>query len=137
MVDREVVLKRLDHLEKKLNYLQDVEQFNKEEFSNNQDIYFRYERALHLAIEAVIDLGNHLIADQNLRTPESNRDIFKVLYENELINKQLYTNLEKMAGFRNILVHDYLTLDRELEYEIIQNSIADLRKYMEIIAEHI
>lgn len=137
MVDREVVLKRLDHLEKKLNYLQDVEQFNKEEFSNNQDIYFRYERALHLAIEAVINLGNHLIADQNLRTPESNRDIFKVLYENELINKQLYTNLEKMAGFRNILVHDYLTLDRELEYEIIQNSIADLRKYMEIIAEHI
>jgi len=135
MVDREVVLKRLDELENKLSYLQGVKKFSKEEFSNNQDIYFRYERALHLAIEAVIDLGNHLIADQNLRTPETNRDIFKVLYENKVISRSLFSKLEKMAGFRNILVHDYLTLDRELEYDIIQNNIDDMRKYMEIIVE--
>jgi len=137
MVDKEVILKRLDQLENKINYLQGIEQFGKEEFSNNPDIYFRYERALHLALEAVIDLGNHLIADQNLRTPESNRDVFKVLYENNLIKKDLYSKLEKMAGFRNILVHDYLTLDRELEYEIIRTNLDDLRKFMEMIVNNI
>jgi len=137
MVDKEVILKRLDQLENKINYLQGIEQFGKEEFSNNPDIYFRYERALHLALEAVIDLGNHLIADQNLRTPESNRDVFKVLYENNLIKKDLYSKLEKMAGFRNILVHDYLTLDRELEYEIIRTNLDDLRKFMEMIVDNI
>lgn len=137
MVDKEVILKRLDQLENKINYLQGIEQFGKEEFSNNPDIYFRYERALHLALEAVIDLGNHLIADQNLRTPESNRDVFKVLYENNLIKKDLYSKLGKMAGFRNILVHDYLTLDRELEYEIIRTNLDDLRKFMEMIVDNI
>ena len=137
MVDRELVLKRIDLLEKKINYLKGIEKFDKQEYSNDQDIYFRYERALHLAIEAVIDLGNHLIADQNFRTPESNRDIFKVLFENKIINNNLYSNLKNMAGFRNILVHDYLTLDRELEYEIIKNSLGDFRKFMEIVAEYI
>ena len=137
MVDRELVLKRIDLLEKRMNYLKGIEKFDKQEYSNDQDIYFRYERALHLAIEAVIDLGNHLIADQNFRTPESNRDIFKVLFENKIINNNLYSNLKNMAGFRNILVHDYLTLDRELEYEIIKNSLGDFRKFMEIVAEYI
>lgn len=136
MVDKEVVYKRLNHLENKIKYLQGIEQFSKEEFSNNPDVYFRYERALHLALEAVIDLGNHLIADKKLRTPESNRDVFKVLLENNFINKTLCSKLEKMAGFRNILVHDYMTLDRELEFEIIIDNLDDFRKFMEIVADN-
>ena len=137
MVDREVVLKRLAHLEEKIKYLNKINQVTKEEFSSEQDIYFRYERVLQLAIEAVIDLGNHLIADHNLRTPESNSDIFRILHENNMISQDLFLNLKKISGFRNILVHDYLTLDREREYEIIINNIDDIKEFMEIIANYI
>lgn len=137
MVDKEVVLRRLSHLEENLNYLQGVKKYNKKEFSTNKDIYLRYERALHLSIEAVIDLGNHLIADQRLRTPDSNRDIFKVLADNSITNDELSENLIKMAGFRNILVHDYLKLDRELEYEIIINYITDIEDFMKIMVNYI
>ncbi len=137
MADKEVILRRVGYLEKTINYLRGIENFSKEEFSNDPDIYFRFERAFHLALEAVLDLANHLIADQNLRMPESNRDVFNVLYENNLINKALYTKLEKMAGFRNILVHDYLVLDREREYEIIRSNLDELRKFMELIVDNI
>lgn len=137
MADKEVVLRRVGYLEKIINYLEGIEKFSKEEFSNDPDIYFRFERALHLALETVIDLGNHLIAANNLRTPESNRDVLKVLYENNLINKTLCSKLEKMAGFRNILVHDYLVLDRELEYDIIRNNLDNIRKFMEMIVNNI
>jgi len=136
MVDKEVVYKRLNHLENKIKNLQEIEQFSKEEFSNNRDVYFRYERALHLALEAVIDLGNHLIAEKNLRTPDSNRDVFKVLYENNFINKKLCSKLEKLAGSGNILVYDYMTLDRELEFAIIRDNLDDFRKFMEIVVDN-
>lgn len=135
MVDREVVLRRLDHLEDNLNYLQGLQEFSKENFCREQDIYLRYERALHLAVEAVIDLGNHLIAERSLKTPEFNKEIFKILNENNIISDELADTLSKMAGFRNILVHDYLELDRELEYEIMKNGIYDLREFMKIVAE--
>lgn len=136
MLDKEVVYKRLNHLENKIKNLQEIEQFSKEEFSNNRDVYFRYERALHLALEAVIDLGNHLIAEKNLRTPDSNRDVFKVLYENNFINKKLCSKLEKLAGSGNILVYDYMTLDRELEFAIIRDNLDDFRKFMEIVVDN-
>ena len=137
MVDKEVVLNRLNHLEENLEYIKGIKKYDKKDFINNKDIYLRYERALHLVIEAIIDLANHLIADQRLRTPESNRDIFKILFENNFIEKELAENLKKMAGFRNILVHDYLDLDRKLEYKIIINNIHDIQQFMKIVVNYI
>ena len=137
MVDREVVLGRINHLEKNIEYLEGVKSYSKNEFSENQDIYYRYERALHLTIEAVIDIGNHLIADQKLKTPESNKEIFLILNKNDIIDQGLSDKLIKMAGFRNILVHDYLDLDRELEYDIILNNLKDIKEFMKISVKYI
>lgn len=137
MVDREIILNRLKHLEENLEYLKSLQEYSKEEFSTNPDIYLCYERALHLAIEAVIDLGNHLIADQRLKTPESNRDIFVILGNNGIINEELARKLARMAGFRNILVHDYLDLDRNQEYEIIINNLQDIREFMKVVVDYI
>ncbi|TDO95171.1 uncharacterized protein YutE (UPF0331/DUF86 family) [Halanaerobium saccharolyticum] len=137
MVDRDVVLNRIKHLEDNINYLKKIENFDQKTFSSDQDVYYRFERALHLAVEAVLDLGNRLIADQNLGTPDSNRDIFRVLFKNKVINEDLKESLVKMAGFRNILVHDYLELDRELEYEIIKNNIDDIKEFMQVILKYL
>ena len=137
MVDRDVVLNRIKNLEDNINYLKKIENYNQKTFSKDPDIYYRFERSLHLAIEAVLDLGNHLIADQNLETPDSNRDIFRILFKNEIIDEGLKESLVKMAGFRNILVHDYLDLDRELEYEIIKSNIKDIKEFMKIVLKYI
>ena len=137
MVDRDVVLNRIKHLEDNINYLKKIENYNQKTFSKDPDIYYRFERSLHLAIETVLDLGNHLIADQNLETPDSNRDIFRILFKNEIIDEGLKESLVKMAGFRNILVHDYLDLDRELEYEIIKSNIKDIKEFMKIVLKYI
>lgn len=137
MVDREVVVERIKHLEEKIDYLKNIRDYKKSEFSKEADIYFRFERALHLAIEAVIDIGNHIIADHQLKTPDSNKDIFKILANNNIIDKNLADKLMKMAGFRNILVHDYLDLDRELEYEIISNNLEDIKKFMKVAVKYV
>jgi len=137
MVDKDVVLNRIKHLEDNITYLEKINNFDQKTFSSNQDIYYRFERSIHLAVEAVLDLGNHLIADQNLETPDSNRDIFRILFENKIIDNELKESLIKMAGFRNILVHDYLDLNRELEYEIIKNNIVDIKEFMRVVLEYL
>jgi len=137
MVDRDIVLNRIKHLEDNINYLKKIENYDQKTFSKDPDIYYRFERSLHLAVEAVLDLGNHLIADQNLEAPDSNRDIFRILFRNEIIDEALKESLVKMAGFRNILVHDYLDLDRELEYKIIKNNIKEIKEFMRVILEYL
>ena len=67
---------------------------------------------MHLAIECVIDISNHAIADMRFRIPDSNMDSFEDLRGNNIIKEKLKNNLCNMASFRNILVHDYIKLDR-------------------------
>lgn len=126
---------RLNKLTEYISFLDGIKKYTEIEYIKDPFIYGSSERFLHLAIECAIDIGNHIISDMRYRKPETNRDIFEILYENEVISLELKENLSNMASFRNILVHDYIKLDRSLVYNIIVENLDDLRSFMkEIIA---
>jgi uncharacterized protein YutE (UPF0331/DUF86 family) len=93
------------------------------------------ERTLHLAIEACMDIGSHVIADLRLREPESNKDIFLILVENGFLAEEKKDDYQKMAGFRNVIVHDYVRLDPEIVFTVLQTSIVDLRSFAKATKE--
>ncbi|MEG1255409.1 DUF86 domain-containing protein [Clostridium sp.] len=137
MVKRELVISRVDKLKEYIGFLKDVKKYTEEEYINSPLIYGSSERFLHLSIECVMDIGNHLISDLRLRRPESNRDIFIILNENGIIDENLKGNLSNMAGFRNILVHDYMKLDRGIVYDIINNNLKDIEEFIIVAADYI
>ena len=137
MVKREVVLSRLNKLNEYIVLLNKVKSYSKKEYIENPFIYGASERFLHLAIECVLDISNHVISDMRFRKPDSNKDIFQVLLENKIIDNELKVNLSNMAGFRNILVHDYIRLDREAVYNIIINNLKDIEDFMKVVSEYI
>lgn len=67
---------------------------------------------LQLAIQAMLDVASHIVSDRRLGEPESNRQLFALLARDGWLPGPLVPTLEKMAGFRNILVHGYQTLDQ-------------------------
>lgn len=136
MVRREVVLSRISKLDEYIKFLYEMEKYSKEEYLLDPMIYGSSERFLHLAIECVIDIANHIISDMGYRKPSSNREIFEILFENKIINNNLKENLSNMAGFRNILVHDYTNLDREIVYEILNNNLKDIEDFRKIAIKY-
>lgn len=42
-----------------------------------------------------------------------------------------------MAGFRNILVHDYMKFDRNIVYHIINNNLKDIELFIKNISAFI
>lgn len=92
---------------------------------------------MHLAIECVIDISNHAIADMRFRIPDSNMDSFEDLRGNNIIKEKLKNNFCNMASFRNILMHDYIKLDRVVVYDIIINNLKDIDEFMKIVSEYI
>jgi uncharacterized protein YutE (UPF0331/DUF86 family) len=97
-----------------------------EEFVREPALHDLAERYLHLAVEACLDLANHWIADRALRTPDANRDSFTVLEEAGELTPDLAERLRGWAGFRNILVHEYLTIDHAVAYRAIRTELGDL-----------
>ena len=126
MVNREIVKNKLIHLEEYINDLDAYHDLTLEELKNDK-VLFRYlERTLHLAVEAVLDIGGHIISDERLGSPSFNSEIIEILAENNIIKKNVDDYIQ-MAKFRNIIVYDYADIDAEILLKIVQEKTDDLK----------
>lgn len=87
-----------------------------------------------VAIEAAIDVCNHIVASVGSRAPDDYADCFTALAELEVISESLAERLRPMARFRNLLVHLYWDVDDRQVYRILQEDAADLDEFRERIA---
>lgn len=135
MVNRDIVASRLGKLREYLGYLKKLKRHSYREFADEPVIRGSVERYLHLAIESCLDLGNHLIADQELRRAEDYKDIFLILGEAKVIPKSFAHRIAPMGGFRNILVHDYLKLDPRKVHQFLQQRLPDFQRFARFMAK--
>jgi uncharacterized protein YutE (UPF0331/DUF86 family) len=128
-VDPAVVRERLLLLAEYIEDLQEFSTFSLEDLIRDKRDRRYLERTLQLAIEACLDIGSHLIAELRFREPEDNRDIFRILVENGILGPEKRDDLTRMAGFRNVLVHDYARLDPAKLHWAVSHGLADLRYF--------
>ena len=126
MVDREIFSRRLEALHDYSNKLRAFRDASEDEFVREPTLHDLAERYLHLAVEACLDLANHWISEQSLPTPDANRDTFTILEREGELSSDLADRLRGWAGFRNILVHEYLEIDHSIAYRAIRDELADL-----------
>ena len=129
MVDTEIFSRRLDALAGYLDRLRSLGEAEESEYLADPGIHDLAARYLHLAAEAALDLANHWIADRGLRTPDSNRDSFTVLEEAGELDVVLAERMRGWAGFRNVLVHEYINIDHRIAYAAIRDELDDLAEF--------
>ncbi|OGA00956.1 MAG: hypothetical protein A3I00_07920 [Betaproteobacteria bacterium RIFCSPLOWO2_02_FULL_64_12] len=78
-----------------------------------RDIMFRWavEHGLHLAAEALFDTGNHILAGEFQEAADEYREIPLRLVTRGVLSAATAQRLESLAGFRNLLVHEYANID--------------------------
>jgi uncharacterized protein YutE (UPF0331/DUF86 family) len=81
------------------------------------------ERYFEKIIEAATDLAFLLIKEKNLRVPEEDKEAFDVLAENKAISDELASRLKDAKGMRNILAHQYGTVNDEIVFHSITEEI--------------
>ncbi|MEX1058341.1 MAG: DUF86 domain-containing protein [Natronospirillum sp.] len=77
------------------------------------------------ACEAAIDSGQYLIRKNHWGVPQSARDVFTLLSENDAISQDLAEAMKNMVGFRNIAVHSYQALALPVVKAIIEHHLTD------------
>jgi len=137
MIDSTVINSRIGKLREYLKILKEISQEDEIEFTQNYKIYGLAERYLQLAIECVLDVGNHLISRLEFKKPETYQDIFIILGKNSIIPEEFSEKIAKMAGFRNILVHGYLDLDESIVYNHLKEDLKDFEDYIKYIIQYL
>ena len=106
-------------------------------YVENKLIHRTVERTLHLAVEAYLDIGQQIIAQQGFRFPEDNKDVFVVLSEKDIVPNSLLPNLFAMVKFRNLIVHDYARIDNQMIFSILKEQLGDLNAFAQAIGSYL
>ncbi len=135
MVDESLILRKLSQLDEYHKQLKEYENINSVDYSSDWKVQRIVERTLQMMIETSVDITGHIIADKEYRTPTSYADSFKVLHEENIVDGKLFSALEKMAKFRNIVVHSYDIIDSEIVVGILKNDLQDFMVFKDSVIE--
>jgi uncharacterized protein YutE (UPF0331/DUF86 family) len=133
LVDKELILKKLSEIEEHLQELEEFKDISIDDYRKDWKIQRIVERTLQILIEICIDVANHIISDEKWRVPSSYSETFKILYENRVIDDELFKNLEKMAKFRNIIVYNYDKISPEVMVNILKKDLIDFLRFKDSI----
>lgn len=81
------------------------------------------------AIEGCINAAHHIGAAEGFEVPSTNADSIRILARRGLLDHELAESIAAAVGFRNVLVHQYLTVDDGIVIQQIAHA-RDLNRYV-------
>jgi uncharacterized protein YutE (UPF0331/DUF86 family) len=130
---RSIILAKLSRLDEYLGYLHELRKYPERTFVADYRIHGLAERYLQLSIEILIDVARQMLIQLDMERPENNYEAFELLREHKVISAALLNKLRPMTGFRNILVHDYMKIDRKLVYRALKKDLKDITSFKRAI----
>jgi uncharacterized protein YutE (UPF0331/DUF86 family) len=126
----------LDELNERLARLDPLRQNERYEF--DADPYLRdiVERNLEVSAQCCIDICHRIILLENARKPSSYYEGFLILGELGILDSSFANALAPLAGFRNVLIHEYMGIDWDQVYQNLQN-IDDLIRFSNDIRKYL
>ena len=131
MTDQDLVAKKLAFIETCLSDLR--QQARPDRLATDvREIRF-VEHTLQIAIQAALDVASHIVSDNRLGEPRTNRDLFDLLGRHGWLAPSLVDVLRDMGGFRNVLVHGYAEVDVSVVRDVLDHHLPDFEAFVAAI----
>ena len=137
MIDKETINEKLENLKKYVGYLKEYRKFSLEDIKKDYTLQGAIRYYLQIACECVIDICEIIISGLGLPKPDTARDSIEMLGENGILPLEFSLKISKMAGLRNILVHEYAKIDISEIYNHLQKKLDDFSQFAKLIASWI
>ncbi|MFW6140911.1 MAG: DUF86 domain-containing protein [Acidobacteriota bacterium] len=104
-VNLNIVSQRTAWIKEMIENLHDLPIENREKFLSSKHTVAAAESYLRHALEALFDIGRHILARSFEAPVTEYKEIAQNLLEREILNKEKADILRQMAGYRNRMVH--------------------------------
>lgn len=136
MFDKELIKSKLDQIIEYLDELEPIaEKMTDEEIKKNYLNYHAAERILQLIVDTMIDINMHFIKERKLFVPDDLQSTFRTLADNKILPADFADKIAPVVGLRNILVHRYEKIDKDLFVRNMKNNYTDFKKYIVFIKQ--
>jgi uncharacterized protein YutE (UPF0331/DUF86 family) len=133
MTDRDLVAKKLAFIETCVCDLR--RQARPDSLSADVRELRFVEHTLQIAIQAALDVASHIVSDNRLGEPRTNRELFELLGRSGWLSPPLVSVLRDMGGFRNILVHGYAEVDVGVVRDVLERHLPDFEEFVAAVRD--
>ena len=137
MTNLNLIENQISQTEKYLKLLEHYQKIAQDRIEGDPHLRGGLERYLYLAIQSAIEVAESMIAYKNLRKPTTLAESFEILYEEKIIDSSLAEKLIKMVGFRNIITHNYTEIDYKIVFDVLNNRLGDIRKFLDAVQKSV
>ena len=125
----DVVINKIQTIERCLKRIREEYVGFEDTFEENHTKQDSVILNLERASQASIDIATHIVKVKGLGLPNTSRELFDLLLENDIISKDICKQMQGMVGFRNIAVHDYQNLNIEIVVAIVEKHLGDFEGF--------
>lgn len=123
-LDAERIVKHLQDISFTLRVLETLRQIPYDAFAEEPRTYWAVEK---------VDVSAHVLAALGGPVPDDYGSLLVELGRQHILPAEFALRVSPMAGFRNILVHEYLEVDLREVYDALQNRLDDFRTFADYI----
>jgi uncharacterized protein YutE (UPF0331/DUF86 family) len=126
-INGSVVAQRASWVFEMINSLKELPIENKAEFLKNKHHIAAAESYLRRSLEALFDIGRHILAKRFAYPAAEYKEIATGLSDKKVIVGDQVELMRKMAGYRNRMVHFYHEITPEELHEICLNHLDEIQ----------
>ena len=133
---KDEIISKLDGLREYVRILRTYHEKTLEDIKKDVTLRGAVERYLQMAIESVLDISEMIISEESLRKPETYKEAILIVGEKGIIPKDFSEQFAFSAGFRNILIHRYASIDLEKVYEFLKTKLSDFDLFAKYVVKY-
>ena len=137
MLEKSVINKKLNELDKNLELLNELKELSVNRLSDSLKEQWAVFYGLQISIQITIDIGSHILASLKENHIEEYSDIIYKLAKKKIIPEDFAKKIKGMPGLRNLLVHEYGIIDIEKIHDVLQNNLIDFEEFQTYIRKYI
>lgn len=129
-MNKALIIRKLNQME---SYLKDLEELvlshNPKEVRKNPLLLHTAERLVQVLVDTMIDINVHIIISKD-KSYDKTQSTFLLLGEFGILPEEFAEKIAPVVGLRNILVHRYEELDKELFVRNLFKNADDFKRYI-------
>ena len=133
-VDADKIRTKLQFIREAVRRLTEIRNRGREAFLTDPILQGAAERNLQIAIEAMLDTANHIIAREGLKVPGTYREAMETLVREKILPASQRESFLRMTSFRNRVVHLYDQIDPMEVYGILEGRLGDFESFLGAIS---
>jgi uncharacterized protein YutE (UPF0331/DUF86 family) len=131
----EVVTEKIAYVRQMIDLIRRLPLSSYEEFLMDARNTASGESYLRRALEALFDLGRHILAKGFAKAPAEYKEIAATLTSEGIITEDAGKKMKEMAGYRNRMVHFYNEVEPDELFHILRDNLSDLDKLSDVFVQ--